>query len=360
MPEEYQGEKTEQPTPQRRREARERGQVARSTDLNTAVVLLSVFIALALMADLVFSSTKQLNEGVIGSMASVRINMDTLPKYALTGLLYLARFMAPLLGVVVTLALLSNLVQVGVVFTSKPLEPDLNRINPVKGLQRIFSIRSLVRFGMSLTKLLIIGSVLVYTAWGELGNLFSMFESDIETIISYSGYVVFLLGIRTGIVMLLIAILDYLYQRWEMERELKMTRQELKDELKRMEGDPKIRERRKALQRQLAMQRMMAAVPEAEVVITNPTELAVALGYEEDKMNAPQVLAKGADFMAARIREEAAKAGVPIVEKKPLAQAIYKACEVGDDIPPDLYQAVAEVLAYVYEISGRMPRAKVS
>jgi flagellar biosynthetic protein FlhB len=357
VPEEYGGEKTEQPTPTRRREARERGQVARSADLNTAVVLLAVFVTMNLMSGTIYSAMCQSFEAPIRAISSVELTEESVAFYTIQGLLFMAQLLVPIFAAVFALAIVSNIIQVGVVVTPQPLMPDLNRINPIKGFQRIFSARSLVRLGMSIGKLAIISAVLIATSYGEIKNLILLFDSSVQQITLYSAYIVFLLGIRASIVLLILAILDYGYQRWELERELRMTRQELRDELKRMEGDPKIRERRRSIQRQLAMQRMMANVPKAKVVITNPTELAVAIAYDEETMRAPTVVAKGADLIAARIREEAAKHNVPIVEKKPLAQALFKACEVGDEIPPALYQAVAEVLAYVYEITGRVPAA---
>jgi flagellar biosynthetic protein FlhB len=357
VPEEYAGEKTEQPTPRKRQEARKRGQVARSQDLNTSVVLIAVFVVLNLTAGPLLDNLKFINTTILGSLASVHLTIDTIPHYILSGFVLFMQMLLPVLGAVVVMAVLVNLAQVGLVISGEPMKPDLNNINPIKGLKRIFSLRSLMRLAMSLGKLAIIGSVLVLTALGELDSILMLFEMPIDKTITYSGYIVFLLGIRAALALLVISIFDYGYQRWEMERELRMTRQELRDELKRMEGDPKIKERRRAVQRQLALQRMMAAVPKAQVVVTNPTEIAVALAYEADDTPAPTVVAKGAGFMAQRIRDEAASHGVPIVEKKPLAQALFKSCEVGDEIPPELFQAVAEVLAYVYEISGRMPHA---
>jgi len=346
------GERTEQATPRKRQEVRERGQVARSADLATACVLMGIFISFWLFGDIIYSNMQHLNRSVLGNI-SVSFTRDELWYYALVGLLMCMKIMLPIVLVAFVLAFLANVIQVGWVFSLQPLTPDLNRINPISGFKRIFSLRSLVRLAMSITKIAVIGTVLVATIWSQIGVLFGLFQNSINQVFFTACRIVWLMGLQASLALLVLAILDYLYQRWQFEREIRMTKQELKDELKKMEGDPKIKERRRMLQRQLSLQRMMAAVPTADVVVTNPTEIAVALEYKESSMEAPTVVAKGKELVAERIRLIAKENGVPVVEKKPLAQALYKMCEVGDTVPPDLFQAVAELLAYVYELSGK-------
>ncbi|TET32151.1 MAG: flagellar biosynthesis protein FlhB [Planctomycetota bacterium] len=346
------GERTEQATPRKRQEVRERGQVARSADLATACVLLGIFISLWLFGNVVYNNLQHLNRTVLGNI-SATFTRDEVWFYALAGLLMCLKVMLPIILVAFVLAFLANVIQVGWVFSTQPLIPDLNRINPVSGFKRIFSLRSLVRLFMSITKITVVSAVLVATIWSQIGVLFSLFQFSVNEAFLTGCRIVWLMGLQASLALLVLAVLDYLYQRWQFEREIRMTKQELKDELKKMEGDPKIKERRRMLQRQLALQRMMAAVPKADVVVTNPTEIAVALGYDDLKMEAPTVIAKGKEYVAERIRRIAKENGIPIVEKRPLAQALFKMCEVGDTVPPDLYQAVAELLAYVYELSGK-------
>ncbi|MHC4660958.1 MAG: flagellar biosynthesis protein FlhB [Planctomycetota bacterium] len=345
------GERTEPATPRKRQEVRERGQVARSSDLATSCVMLGIFLALWLFGSVVYTNLQLLNRSILGNI-SVNFTREDVWFYTAAGLMLCLKIMLPVVIIAFVLAFLGNVIQVGWVFSWKPLTPDLQRINPVSGFKRIFSIRSLVRFFMSLMKITVVTAVLVATIWSQMGVLFNLFHYSVNQAFQEGCRIVWLMGVQASLALLILAILDYLYQRWQFEREIRMTRQELKDELKKMEGDPKVRERRRALQRQLALQRMMAAVPKADVVITNPTEIAVAIEYDQTAMEAPRVLAKGRAHMAERIRQVAKENGVPIVEKKPLAQALYKMCEVGDYVPPELYQAVAEVLAYVYELSG--------
>jgi flagellar biosynthetic protein FlhB len=346
------GERTEEATPRKRQEVRDRGQVARSADLATSCVLLGIFISLWLFGNVVYTNLQHLNRTVLGNI-SATFTRDEIWAYAIAGLLMCLKIILPIILVAFVLAFLANVIQVGWVFSTQPLTPDLNRINPVSGFKRIFSLRSLVRLFMSLTKIVVVSSVLVATIWSQIGVLFNLIQYSVNEAFLTGCRIVWLMGLQASLALLVLAILDYLYQRWQFLREIRMTKQELKDELKKMEGDPKIKERRRMLQRQFALQRMMAEVPKADVVVTNPTELAVALGYDESEMGAPTVLAKGKEHVAERIRLIAKENGVPVVEKRPLAQALFKMCEVGDTVPPELYQAVAELLAYVYELSGK-------
>src|SRR5688572_17018824 len=243
----------------------------------------------------------------------------------------------PFVGIVLAAALAANLVQVGFLFTSRPLAPDFDRINPVSGLGRLFSLRGLMRLVAGLLKLSIVGLVVLWTLWAERVRLVELSGRGFEQIPGVAVDLMLVLSLRAALALLVLALFEYGFQRWQHERDLRMSKQEVREEPRRYEGDPRIRERRRAIQQQLALQRMLLGVPQATVIITNPTHLAVAVRYEKS-MEAPVVVAKGAEQLARRIREAALDHGIPIVERKELARALYRSAEVGQSIPSDLYQ----------------------
>ncbi len=352
MADERYEERTEPASPRRREEARERGQVARSADLSSAVILLAAVLALNLLG-------RRLAGGLFASTASVLAGLGTvggdpaslLHEYAGA---FGAVFMGflPFVAIVLVAALGANLLQVGFLFTTQPLAPRFDRIDPVAGLGRIFSLRGLIRLASGLLKVAIVGVVVLWTVWAERERLLTLSGRGFEQILGTGTELMLALSLRAALALLVLAVLEYGGQKWQFERELRMSRQEVREELRRYEGDPRIRERRRALQRQLALQRMMLLVPKAAVVITNPTHLAVAVRYEKDAMEAPVVVAKGAEALAHCIRSTALEHGIPVVELKDLARALYRSVDVGQAIPPDLYKAVAEILAYVYRLKG--------
>jgi flagellar biosynthetic protein FlhB len=351
------GDKTEAPTPRRRLEAREQGQVARSPDLTTAVLLLAIIFMLDWYGPGLVTAMKTL----MGHMLGADSLRDATSASAIGGMWLAVRLvaaaMAPLLIGIVIVAVIVNILQVGFFFSFKRIHPKLSGLNPFKGLGRIFSRREgFVHFIMNLLKLVLIG-VVAYTAIHDrMAIILSTQQLSFIQIFGLGTEVVYSIALRIGIVLLILAILDYAWQRWNTEQRLKMTKQEVKDEMKRMEGDPKIKSRR----RQLAMQRLVqgarANVPTADVVVTNPTEFAVALRYDPEAMHAPKVVAKGTDYLAMTIRQIAIEHGVPILERPPLARALYRLCDIGQEIPEQFYSAVAEILAYVYELSGKARR----
>ena len=352
MAEERYDERTEAATPRRREEARERGHVARSADLSSAVILLAAVLALQFfgrgLSDRLFGATA----GILQRLAEVDGSRENLALHY--GGACVAAFLGflPILLVIVIAAIGVNVAQVGFLFVTEPLAPSFDRIDPIAGFGRIFSVRSVARMASGLLKVAAVGLVVFLTIWAERARLVGLMGYAFEEIVTYGTGMMLTLGLRAVLVLLVLAILEYGYQKWQYERDLRMSKQEVREEMKRFEGDPKIKERRRAIQRQLAMQRMMQKVPKATVVITNPTHLAVAIEYRKDEMEAPVVVAKGAEGLAKRIREIALEHGVPIVERKDLAQAVYKSVDVGQAIPVELYQAVAEVLAYVYRVKG--------
>lgn len=349
MPENYQ-DKTEAPTLRRREEARRRGQVARSSDLAPAVVLLGALITLHVSGQQILGRLIQVTRYCLSveSIDAGHMN-NTLGVIAReVGLILL-----PILLVVFVAALVACLLQVGFLFTWTPITPSLDKLNPINGLGRMFSGRSWVHLILGVAKMCLLGLIAWSTLKGKVNLLASAAGMDHLTLVGAAAELMYTLGLRLAIALLVLAIIDYLYQRWKHERDLRMTKEEIREELKRMEGDPLLKRRRREVQRQMMIQRIKAAVPKADVIVTNPTELAIALQYDSDTMRAPQVVAKGADFMAKRIREIAIEHGIPIVERKPLARALYAEVEVGQEVPAQFYKAVAEILAYVYELSGK-------
>jgi flagellar biosynthetic protein FlhB len=349
--EERDEERTEPATPRRREEARERGQVARSADLSSAVILLAAVLALKFfgraMIGGIFASAASVLEGlalVDGDPANLMTHFGGAFTAVLLGFL-------PFAGIVLAAALAANLAQVGFLFTTGPLTPDFGRIDPVAGLGRLLSARGLMRLVAGLLKVASVALVVFWTMWAERVRLVELSGRGFEQILGVAVDLMLTLSLRAALVLLVLALLEYGFQKWQHERDLRMSKREIREELKRYEGDPRIRERRRAIQQQLALQRMMLGVPGATVVITNPTHLAVAVRYEK-AMEAPVVVAKGAEQLARRIREAALEHGIPIVERKDLARALYRSVDVGQSIPADLYQAVAEILAYVYRLKG--------
>lgn len=348
-------EKTEKATPKKRREARQRGQVFRSIELNSAIVLIAGFLVLRLMSSFVQNKIQSVYIHYLGNIGTTD-NLFTLAginKMNQNLIFTLAIILMPVLGLIMVSGLVVNYWQVGFLFTTRPLVPNLNRLNPVEGFKRIFSKRALAELLKSFLKL----AIIIYTAYSEIlkniGQLTQLADWDLYKSFLYVSEAAFKIGTKIAIILIILAIFDYFYQWWEYEKSLRMTKQELKEEFKQVEGDPLVRSRIRERQRQLAMRRMMQEIPKADVVITNPVHFAVALRYEPSENDAPVVVAKGQDYVALKIKEIAKEHDVTIVQNKPLAQALYNSTEIGQTIPPELFHAVAEVLAYVYSIKGK-------
>lgn len=262
---------------------------------------------------------------------------------------------APFLAIIFVALLFTLLAQVGLLFTGQPLVPSLSKINPLNGIKRLFSIRSVMLAVINFGKLLVVGLVAYLTLSGAAGAIIHAFTFSFQDVFRLGSTLMFRLTMRLGAVLLILALLDFAWQRYRHERDLRMTKEEVKDELRSMEGDPGIRRRRREVQLQLAVQRLRRDVPTADVVVTNPTHVAVAIRYEAETMIAPKVVAKGADEIALRIRQIAAEFRVPVVERPPLARALYESVGVGEYVPERLYRAIAEILAYVYELTHKSP-----
>lgn len=347
-------ERTERPTGKRRREAREKGRVAKSREVSTYLVLIGGLAVLHFAGSHMATEMALFMKTTIIQAASSRVEAVTMGPLLGRIIIVLVKVLAPLLLVVFVAAMVGNLIQVGFLFTSEPIMPKLSKLNPIQGFKRLVSLRSLTEIVKFVAKLALVG-VVVYTAIRkELPFIMPLADQSIQAIGSYICTTIFKIMLRSSWVLLALAILDYAYQRWEYEKNLKMTRQEIKEEFKQTEGDPLVKSRIRKVQREWARRRMMEAVPKADVVITNPVELAIAIAYKQEAMAAPEVLAKGAATVAERIREIARSHGIPIVENKPLARALFRQVDVGRQIPAALYKAVAEVLAYVYRLKHRL------
>lgn len=346
-------DKTEPATPRRRQEQRQSGQVARSQDLSAAVPILFGFWALAYLGPRLWASLLAITRTALTADKMVRLE-DVMPFAGATAIEILKR-LAPFLAILFFVIVITLLAQVGFLFTLKPLKPSLGRINPLKGLQRIFSIRSVVLAATNAVKLLVVGMVAWLSLRGNADAIIHAFMFEVPVAFQLGASLIFSVTMRLAVALLILALLDLAWQRYKHERDMRMTKEEVKDEFRSMDGDPKIKQRRREVQFQLAMQRLKRDVPTADVVVTNPTHVAVAVRYDVKTMPAPKVVAKGADQIALRIRQIAMEFGIPIVERPPLARALHEAVEVGECIPERLYRAVAEILAYVYELTGRSP-----
>jgi len=350
MPEGKDQEKTEPATPKRREDARKKGQTAISKEVSSVFILLSALGVLFFTGSWMFLSLSSFMRGIFQNIGSLRLQEDSINLFLVEVFRQFLSILTPLMTAVFIAGIAGNIIQVGFLFTGETLVPKLSKLNPVKGMKKFVSLKSLMELFKSLLKIMIVGGIAFLMVRGELENIPALMQTSVREIISFIGRVSFKICLYTCLVLIILAVLDYAFQRWQHEKSLKMTKQEVKDELKQREGDPAVKARIRRVQMEMARRRMMEAVPEATVVITNPTRLAVALKFDVKEMLAPCVVAKGAGFIAERIREIANLNNVPIVEHKHLAQTLFKAVEIGDLIPVELYRAVAEILAYVYRL----------
>jgi flagellar biosynthetic protein FlhB len=361
-PESTSGERTERATPKKRRDARERGQVLKSMEINSAFCCAVIFGFMLLFRGTLVRGLNQLTYYHLGDgllyFSEIAMNPRELQAIYISLLLPMATIMLPILLAALLAGLFINIAQVGFLFTTKPLMPKLERISPLKGLKRIFSVKTLSELVKSLIKVICLGWLL-YKNFQTLMYQFPGFTgANISATLLEILRIAFTLALKMTLVLAIIAMFDYLFQWWSFEKELRMTKQEVKAEYKLTEGDPQIKGRIRQKQRQMSAQRMMQQVPSADVVITNPTHYAVALAYDQGEHEAPLVLAKGQDYLARKIKEIAAEHGIEMVENVELARSLYQFCEVGSEIPPEFYQAVADILVYVYGLKNKLPGGK--
>lgn len=342
-------ERTEEPTSKRRQKARAEGQVARSQEISLVSGLLAAALYFAIMGPAMVKSMYMLVQNILSNYILIEITAQSTITILNETLSSLMGILLPYMIILVVVAILANILQFGFLLSPKPLKPKFDKFNPVKGMKNFFSPQKLVNLVKTILKIFIIGIVPYIIIKGQLEFLPLIMDMSIWHIMTYIGMILLKILFYISLVMLILAILDYVYQRWEHEKRLKMTKQEVKDEFKQAEGDPKVRTKIRQKQFEFLRKRMMQEVPNADVVITNPVHVAVALKYDSSNMEAPRVVAKGARLVAEKIKQLARENSVPVIENKPLAQSLFKTVDVGETIPESLFKAVAEVLAYVYK-----------
>jgi len=346
-------EKTEKATPKKREETRKKGQVAKSRELPSVAVLLGGLFTLTLFGSYMYSHILTMMRGVFSHLTMKDVDITEVVLFGRQMIQQMFLILAPLLFAIFFTAVFSNVIQVGFLLSGESIKPSLSKINPIKGLSRLFSKQSAMELIKSLSKLAIISLVAYLTIKGEVENSVQYGDMELNSMITHMMYTTFKIFLKCALAMVFLVVIDYAFQKWDFENRIKMSKQEVKDEFKRTEGDPQIKSRIRSIQMEMARRRMMQDVPEADVVITNPTHIAVALKYDSLAMGAPKLLAKGAENVAEKIKSIAKEHHIPVVENKELARNIYKIVEIGQEIPVALYQAVAEVLAYIYKLRGR-------
>ncbi len=347
------GEKSFEATQHRRQEAREQGQVAFSQDLGSALLLMLAMLTLTMFGRTLMVCVTELMRHQLGDVTELAPVQETLLSQGRAIFLAVGGVVLPIMGVMLLGGVFTSLMQVGFLFTPDRIAPDLNRLNPLEGLKRIFSLTGTMRLGFGLFKVIIIGIVAGAILWLRWGEVLHASTLDIQQLGIFMINISLSTVLWIGLALLILAIFDFALQRWKYEQDLRMTHQEVREEMKNLQGDPQIIARRRAIQRQLVLNRISSSVPKADVIVTNPTELAVAIQYDPEVMAAPVVVAKGAGVLAQRIRRLALENNIPIVERKPLAQLLYKEVDINHPVPNDAYGAVAEVLAYVYQLQGK-------
>ncbi len=351
------GDKSHEPTPHRREQARKQGQVPKSNDLVSAALLIGALMTLLYLGSGLVEYFSQLSQRQLGGQAWLQMDRDTALVHLYSITWGLARAILPLFGLLFLIAICANLFQVGFLFLPEKLGFDPSRINPLKGVTRLFSLNNFMRLGFGIFKILIVVGVAFWSLWLDRERILTSTAMSIGPLAFFLVEVTLWTCLKIGIALFLLALLDFAFQRWKHEQDLRMTTQEVREEMKQLQGDPQIIARRRAVQRQLVLNRLNTLVPNADVVVTNPTELAIAIKYDPEKMIAPIVVAKGAGVLAQRIRRLALQNSIPVVERKELARSLYKKVDINHAIPQQQYAAVAEVLRYVYELKGETPEA---
>ncbi|HEU5315384.1 MAG TPA: flagellar biosynthesis protein FlhB [Chloroflexota bacterium] len=343
------GERTESATPKRRQEARERGQILKSVEVNTAALLVAGAAFLQWGMPSISEALFQMTQRAFETSADFEISTATVFAKSVALALFSLKLIAPIVLGIALVGTVANVGQFGFLFSGQALKPQFSRVNPLEGAKRIFSTRTLVELLKTVLKVVLVG----YFAWQAVQDKGPMLVALADMQPGVAGFAIsgamMQVVWRVAVAFVVIAAADFMYQRWFYERSLRMSKEEIKEELKQSEGNPHIRARLRQRARALARQRMMQQVPSADVVITNPTHFAIAIKYESG-MDAPKVIAKGERLIAQQIKKMAREHNVPMVENKPLAQALFKACQIGQSVPPELYKAVAEVLAFVYRL----------
>lgn len=354
------GEKTEEPTSKKLDDARKEGQVAKSKEITNAFEILAVFVLLKVWVGYIGKSFVGIFQGLYSQIPEyIKLYDGFIPSATFDTIFFqvmiqMLIMIVPVLLIGFMIAFICDVVQVKWKPTGKPLQPKFNKLNPMSGIKRIFSINSLVELLKSIAKIGIISYAVYSYLSKNAPSMFLLYDISLTQAIAQIGDLVINLGFRISIFYMVIAIVDWVYQKRKFKNDMKMTKQEVKDEYKNQEGDPQIKSKQRARMQEASRRRMMQQLPEADVVITNPTHYAVAIKYDPEVYDAPYVIAKGADYLAQKIKETARENHIEIVENKPLARMLYANVDVGGIVPPELYQAVAEVLAFVYHLQGKV------
>ena len=348
------GERTEDATPKKRREAREEGNIARSNDAANAILLLGAILVLASsMKPFLGTLAALLEKSLAGDAIGSGIRVEEIAPLVIPMAVEGAWAALPVIVGATAIAILAHLWQVGFLITTKPLEPKFERLDPTKGFGRIFGAQGAIKTAMDVLKVALVGWIAWSLAVGVLPQIVALPELGVLRGFEEIGAIGLNLAVQIGSALLVLGLADYGIQWFKHERDLRMTKQQVKEEFKESDGNPEVKRRRMQIARQLAMQRLKTSVPKADVIVTNPEHISVAIQYDPTTMQAPRIVAMGADNLAMRIRQIATKHGIPIVERKPLARALYANAKVGQEIPADHYKAVAEILAYVYQLKGK-------
>lgn len=348
-------EKTEKATPKKKDDSRKKGQVHQSKEVNSAFLLMGAFTVLALSSSYIGFMTKNftINFFLEYLNGTTMITAENAHRFVIMAMVQMIMLVGPLFLATVVIGFSASYFQVGPLFTVKTLAIKLSKLNPIEGFKRMFSLKSLVELFKSFVKIFVIGFIVFRYTTGELARVFSTITMGTSEIVSTIGNMTMNIGIRASLALVILAVIDYYYQKYDHEKQIKMTKQEVKEERKQIDGNPLIKSKIREKQRQMSMQRMMEEIPKADVVITNPTHFAVAIQYNSQEFQAPRVVAKGQDLIAQNIKKRANEHNVAIVENKYLARTLYKMVNIGEFVPPDLYQGVAEVLAYVYKLNKK-------
>ncbi|MFV0502726.1 MAG: flagellar biosynthesis protein FlhB [Lachnospirales bacterium] len=352
----FDDEKTESATPKKREDARKKGQVAKSMEVSTSFSFIIMFFCLSIFAEYMYNGIYSLYTQCMSYIGDINANFDKIFIYKMGIFISLKAILivVPLFAVAMIIGVIANVIQVGWKVSLEPIMPKFSKINPLKGIKRILSLKTLLDTLKNIMKIVIISLTVYATLKKDIETIPAVMYMTLEESTIFFGEVIVRMAIQVGVIYLFIALFDYTVVRLKHEKDLRMSKQDIREEFKQSEGDPQIKGKIKQRMREAAMRRMMNDLPQADVIITNPTHYAVAIKYNKEENPAPILVAKGTDHLAKRIKEKAKEHDVEIVENKPLARALYTSCEIGQSIPPDMYKAVAEVLAYVYKLKNKI------
>jgi flagellar biosynthetic protein FlhB len=350
----FAGEKTEKATPKKRQESRKKGQVAKSQDVNAAILLLFVFLFFWFSGGMMLDRMINLFVRSFEDFMLLELTEQTIFSLLFILLPEIAMIIMPVMLVAMVGGVIASYMQIGFLFSTEAIHFKLEKLNPIKGAKQIFSIRALVELLKSSLKITFIGVVTFTVLWFDWEGIMLLSQISLEEALVFLSKLVLKMGLAATVVLLFLAIFDFTYQKYDFEKNIRMSKQDIKDEYKNVEGDPLIKSKIKQKQREMAMQRMMQEVPKADVVITNPTHYAIALKYDDTKMDAPYVVASGVDYLALKIRSIATNHEIPTIENRPLARALYDQTEIGDAVPEEFFKAVAEILAYIYRLKQKV------